>query len=238
MLVGVAVLYYLLDRIDDAKWLDADEKRMLKEKIALDEQSKGHGSLREAFGNPRVWVLCLIYFCLIMGLYGISFWLPSIIAALGVQGTLHVGLIYAIPYALATIGMVLVGRSADARKERRWHIAIPCLLGALGLILSVTFKLNAVLAIASLSLGTVGMMAAIPLFWSCPTAFLGGAAAAGGIALINSMGNLAGFASPYMVGYVKQVTQSTDYGMYVLAGCLVLAAVLVITALPARLVNK
>ncbi|CAB3786103.1 MFS transporter [Pararobbsia alpina] len=238
IIVGLLVLALLDDRIADARWLAPEEKAMLQERIDNDEAEKGHASALQAFGSAKVWLLALIYFCLIMGLYGVSFWLPTIIKGLGVKDTTSVGFLYAIPYVLATIAMILVGRSADAYKERRWHIAVPCVLGAAGLIASVTFGTSPVLAVAALSLGTVGILSAIPLFWSCPTAFLGGAAAAGGIALINSVGNLAGFASPYMVGLIKDWTHSTDVGMYVLAGCLMIAAVLVVAGLPARLVNK
>lgn len=238
VLVGFVVLSYLDDRIEDAKWLQDDEKKVLRANIDKDNSDKSHGSALSAFTNPQVWLLCLVYFCLIMGQYGVSFWLPTIIKGMGVGNSLNVGLIYAIPYLVAAIGMVLIGRSADARRERRWHIAVPCFLGACGLVLSVIFSANPVLAIASLSLATLGIISALPLFWSCPTAVLGGVAAAGGIAFINSVGNLAGFVSPYMVGFVKDATQSTDMGMYVLAGCMMLACVLVLTKFPANMVNK
>lgn len=235
---GFLVLAYLDDRIEDAKWLTNEEKAFLRAKIDEDDAGRQHGSAWSAITNPQVWLLCLVYFCLIMGLYGVSFWLPTIIKAMGVQSATNVGFIYAIPYLAAAIGMVLIGRSADKRRERRWHIVIPCLLGAIGLVLSVYFSHTPALAIASLSIATLGIISALPLFWSCPTALLGGAAAAGGIAFINSMGNLAGFVSPYMVGFIKDATQSTDNGMYVLAGCLLIAGVLVIATFPARLVNK
>jgi D-galactonate transporter len=235
---GFLVLAYLDDRIEDAKWLSNEEKVFLRTKIDEDDAGRQHGSAWSAITNPQVWLLCLVYFCLIMGLYGVSFWLPTIIKAMGVQSATNIGFIYAIPYLAAAIGMVLIGRSADKRRERRWHIVVPCLLGAIGLVLSVYFSHTPALAIASLSIATLGIISALPLFWSCPTALLGGAAAAGGIAFINSMGNLAGFVSPYMVGFIKDATQSTDSGMYVLAGCLLIAGVLVIATFPARLVNK
>ncbi|MBN3858580.1 MFS transporter [Paraburkholderia sp. Ac-20340] len=239
VVIGFLVLALLDDRIADARWLTADEKALLQERISGDSSDTGkHESALHAFRSGRVWLLALIYFCLIMGLYGVSFWLPSIIKSLGIDSSSSVGLIYAIPYATGTVAMILVGRSADARRERRWHIAVPCLLGAAGLIASVVFGSSAVAAIASLCLATMGILSAIPLFWSCPTAFLGGAAAAGGLALINSLGNLAGFVSPYMVGFIKDVTRSTDIGMYALAAFLCAAAILVVTGLPARLVNK
>jgi nitrate/nitrite transporter NarK len=150
---------------------------------------------------------------------------------------LDVGLIAAVPYAFAAAAMVLMGRSADRRNERRWHVAVPGLAGALGLVLSVQFGHSPVAAIAALTLGTMGILSTLPLFWSLPTAFLGGAAAAAGIAMINSLGNLAGYLSPTMVGMIKDATQSTNSGMYMLAACMVLGSLLTLM-LPAKLVNR
>jgi sugar phosphate permease len=238
VVVGLFILVYLNDGIDDARWLSDGEKQLLKANIKRDCATKTDVSLRGAFLNPRVWLFCLIYFCIVMGLYGVSFWLPTIIKATGVKNALDVGLLTAIPYGVATVAMVLFGRSADLRKERRWHIAIPSILGGIGLLLSVIYSGNTVMAMTALSLATLGIITALPLFWSCPTALLTGTAAAGGIALINSVGNLAGFVSPYMMGFIKDLTQSTNTGMYVLAGCMLLVAVLTIAGVPAKLVNK
>jgi nitrate/nitrite transporter NarK len=206
--------------------------------LEADERGVQSHSFGDALGNGKVWILSLAYFGIVMGLYGIGFWLPSLVKATGVKGALHIGLLSAIPYAVATVVMVLVGRSADANGERRWHLAIPCILGGLGLLLSAVYASSTLLALAALTLACAGIMSALPLFWSLPTAFLGGTAAAGGIALINSVGNLAGFVSPYMVGLVKDVTHSTDRAMYALAACMALSAALVIAGIPARLVNR
>jgi cyanate permease len=173
-----------------------------------------------------------------MSLYAVGFWLPSIIKATGVKTALEVGQLTAIPYAAAMIAMVLVSRSSDRHRERRWHVAVPLFLGSVGLVASTLVAGNVPMSLLMLSIATAGIITAFPLFWSFPTAFLGGAAAAAGIALINSIGNLAGFVSPYMVGFIKDATQSTNLAMYVLAGALVVAAILVLTALPARLVNR
>ena len=143
----------------------------------------------------------------------------------------------AVPYAFAAVAMVLIGRSADRLRERRWHVAIPGVVGAVGLLLSTLFGDNTWLSMSALTLATVGILTTLPLFWSLPTAFLGGTAAAAGIALINSVGNLAGFVSPFMVGWLKDLTHSTNSGMYMLTASLVLGAVLTLT-MPARLVNK
>jgi D-galactonate transporter len=236
--LGVAVLVALDDRPGAARWLDEAEKALLAADLARDGERAAEASAVRAMADPRVWLTSLIYFCFIMGLYGVSFWLPTIVTELGVTSPAEVGLLSAIPYGVGAVGMVLTGRSADARRERRWHVAVPALLGALGLVLSVWAGSNAPLAITALSLATYGILTSLPLFWSLPTAFLGGAAAAAGIAFVNSFGNLAGFASPYLVGWTKDLTQSTATGMYVLAGFMVVGAVLVLVGMPARLVNR
>jgi nitrate/nitrite transporter NarK len=133
--------------------------------------------------------------------------------------------------------MVLLGRSADARGERRWHLALPMLFGAAGLVGSALAGSSTAAAVASHTLAAAGVISSAPLFWSLPTAFLGGTAAAAGIAAINSVGNLAGFASPYLIGWLKDTTQSTDVGMYALAAVLVAGAAAVLSV-PARLVNR
>ena len=238
ILIGVVVWFYLDDGIDSAKWLSPSEKRLLTENIERENIGKTTHSFKNALGNGKVWVLSLVYFGVIMGLYGISFWLPTLIKATGVKSPLDVGLLSAIPYAVATVAMILVSQSADQRRERRWHFAVPAVLGGIGLILSAIFAHNTVFAIAALTLACAGIMTSLPLFWSYPTAFLGGSAAAGGIALIGSLGNLAGFVSPYTLGYVKDLTQSTDVGIYVLACSVFISAILAMTTLPAKLVNR
>jgi D-galactonate transporter len=235
--LAVVVVVMLKDRVRDAAWLSEAEKRLVEAQVAAEHQQKPEASLAQMFVNPRVWLAALIYFCFVMGLYGVGFWLPTIIKATGVKDALNIGLLSAIPYAVSVIAMVLVGRSADRRRERRWHIAVPAALACVGLLLSTVYGDNTLLAMSALTLATCGIMAALPLFWSLPTAFLGGTAAAAGIALINSFGNLAGFVSPFLVGWLKDTTQSTNSGMYLLAASLLLGAALTLTV-PARLVNK
>lgn len=237
VLVGLWVLAFLDDRISHAKWLTAEEKAVLERNVAAEAVHKEDLPVRRIFATPRVWMMSAIYFSFVMGLYGISFWLPTIIRQTGVKGALDIGLLTAIPYGFAVLGMVLVARSADRTGERRWHIAIPALVGAIGLVLSVLWHDRTVLAMVGLTLATIGIMTTLPLFWSLPTAFLAGTGAAAGIAMINSLGNLAGFISPYAVGWLKDLTQSTDSGMYLLAGCLVAGAVLTLLV-PARLVSR
>ena len=237
LLLGVVLIFYLQDRIRGAAWLSEAEKQLLESQIQAESSQKAEASLGQMFANPRVWLMALIYFCFVMGLYGVSFWLPTIIKATGVTDTFNIGLLTAIPYASAAIAMILIGHSADRRRERRWHVAIPALLGSIGLVLSTVYDHNTLLAMSALTLATIGIITVLPLFWSLPTAFLGGAAAAAGIALINSLGNLAGFVSPYLVGWLKDQTQSTNSGMFVLAASLVLGALLTLSV-PKHLVNK
>ena len=175
-----------------------------------------------------------IYFCFIMGLYGISFWLPQLVKTAGVKDVLDVGLLTMIPYGLAAVAMVLASRSSDRSGERRWHTAGAGFIGGIGLILSGIFGGDLALAMAALSLATMGILTSLPLFWTLPTSMLRGSAAAAGIALINAVGNLAGFVSPFMVGSVKDATGSTTAGLYVLAGSLFLGGILVLLATRGR----
>jgi nitrate/nitrite transporter NarK len=197
-----------------------------------------HPSLRSMFADPKVWVMALIYFCCVMGQYGLTFWMPTLIKTAGIKGVLNIGLFTAIPYAAAVVTMLLLGRSSDKRGERRWHLVIPMLLGAVGLVGSaLAGTTNTGIAIFCLSIAAAGVLSSAPLFWSLPTAFLSGVAAAAGIAAINSVGNLAGFAAPFLIGAIKDATQSTNIGLYLLAGVLVAGAIVVLNV-PARLVNR
>ena len=237
IITGIIVLFYLNDKISDAKWLSPAEKSLLEKNVAAGEKDLESHSVFGAFKNTKVWVLCACYFGIIMGLYGISFWLPTLIKASGVTDALDIGLLTMIPYGVAAMAMVLMGRNSDRMFERRWHVAIPAVIGAIGLIVSTLYPQNTALIVLALTVATGGIFSALSQFWSIPPAFLGGAAAAAGIALINSVGNLAGFVSTYIVGWIKDLTQSTDIGLYVIATSLVIAAAIVLT-MPKKLVNK
>jgi D-galactonate transporter len=237
IVLGVVVLFFLDNGIAQAKWLSEAEKKLLQDRIASESQSKTHVSALQAVGSPRVWLLALVYFSVVMGLYGLGFWLPLLFKTTGVSDPLTIGWLVAIPYGVSIVAMILVGRHSDAKRERRWHVAIPALLGALGLLLSTLWTDSTLGAVLTLTLATCGIMTVLPLFWSLPTAFLTGTAAAAGIALINALGNLAGFFGPSIVGWVKQATHSTNGGILVLAGFMVLCAVLVMR-LPAREMNR
>ena len=238
LLVGIAVLLYLDDNIRAAKWLTEVQKRELEREIAIDQEgSQTYPSTLALFRDARIWHMSLIYFCFVMGQYALTFWMPTLIKTTGVVGNLNIGLFSAIPFGCAIVAMNLFGRSADAKRERRWHLIIPALMGAVGFIVAASFVDNTAVAVAALSVAAAGVLTCAPLFWSLPTSFLSGAAAAVGIATINSVGNLAGFVSPYLVGYLKDLTHSTQSGMYVLAAMLVIGAIAVLRT-PAQLVNR
>ena len=230
ILVGICVFFYLDDSIAKATWLTDAEKQLLIANISRDEGSRADHSLKQVFSNGRVWLMASIYFCFIMGLYGISFWLPQLIKTAGVKDVLNVGLLTMVPYGLAAVAMVLASRSSDRSGERRFHTAGAGFVGGVGLVLSGLFGGDVTWAMAALSLATMGILTGLPLFWTLPTSMLRGTAAAAGIALINSVGNLAGFVSPFMVGSIKDATGSTTAGLYVLAASLFLGGILVLLA--------
>jgi len=237
IVVGILVFIVLDDRISKAKWLTQEERELLERNIAAEDATKEDHAIGKVMLSPRVLMMSLIYFSFVMGLYGVSFWLPTIIKSTGVTDAFMIGLLSAIPFAAAVIAMVFVARSADRMRERRWHVAVPGFVGALGLVLSVVWAHDTMLAMTGLTLATMGILTTLPLFWSLPTSFLAGTGAAAGIALINSIGNLAGFLSPYAVGWLKQATSTNAAGMYMLAAFMVLGGVLAVSV-PSRLVNR
>ncbi len=228
LVLGVLAWFWLEDRVKNAQWLTPEERDLIARDIAAEEATKVDGSLARVLADGKVWLLALVYFAIVSGLYGVTFWLPTIIKGLGVADPLQVGLIGAVPWAFGIAAMFFVARSADARQEYRWHTAASCVAAALGLVISVAFHADVMLAMAGLTIGAMGIMCALPIFWSNPTALLGGTAAAMGIAFINSVGNLAGFAIPWLMGVIKDATHSTDLGLHMLAGFLVLGAVAVL----------
>ena len=229
LLLGVVVLLYLDDKISDAKWLSRDQKRLLEHNIEVDGAHIESYSALGAFRNPKVWVLCAAYFGFVMGLYGVGFWLPSLIKASGITNAGTIGWLVAIPYAAAVVCMLLISRNSDRTGERRWHIAIPAVVGGVALIASTLVPQTPFWAIVTLTIATMGIITGLAQFWCLPPAFLRGAAAAAGIALINSVGNLAGFVSPFIVGWIKDLTNSTNIGLFVIAGCLMVGGAIILS---------
>jgi len=147
-------------------------------------------------------------------------------------------LLTAVPYTFALIAMILVGRHSDKTRERRWHVVGPCIVAALGFVLCAQAGGSIAIAMVGLTLATVGVVTAVPMFWALPTSFLGGGAAAAGIALVNCTGNLGGFFSPAIMGMLKGYSGTLNSGLFLVAGCMMASCALVLTLVPAELVNR
>ena len=199
-MLGILAVLLLSDGYQKAAWLSPAERQVIEADLKADAAGKpttqGDGVLA-VLTNPLVWTFGFVYFCIQSGVYAINFWLPSIIKNLGFDNPLLIGWLSAIPYLLAGVFMIVVGRSADLRNERRWHLVVPMLMGALGLLIAVNFAQSPTIAILGLSIATMGALTGLPMFWPMPTALLSASAAVAGLAIINSVGQMAGFLSPY-----------------------------------------
>ncbi|PRA45340.1 MULTISPECIES: MFS transporter [Pseudomonas] len=227
--LAAAVFFLLRDRIADAHWLTPEERQGMQAAIDREAATKQSHHLRDGLLNPQIWLLGAVYFCLVLGQYVISFWLPTIIRNSGVQQPWAIGVLSALPYAAAAVSMVLVSRSSDRRGEYRWHLAICATIGALGVAFGTLFGDNLVLGMLGLIVGTAAMISSLPVFWGLPAAVVSGAAAAAGVALINTLGNVAGFFSTIVVGWLTQMTGNTQAAMYVMAAILLVGGGLGLT---------
>ena len=233
VILGFVTYYYLTDKPIQAQWLNPAEREWLQAQLdqeAAEVEAVRKYSLLEALVNPRVLVLAFVYLVMQIGIYGVNMWLPQIMKSFGNMSNLRIGLVAAIPFTAAAIGMLLWGNSSDRNLERKWHLTVALIFGAVGLLGSSYFNNDAVMTIILLSLSSIGLYAAMPVFWTVPPMFLTGTAAAGGIALINSIGNLGGFCGPFAVGWIKDATGNFIYGLIflglcVFAGCFVAYAV-------------
>jgi MFS family permease len=237
ILVGVLLYLVLEDKVAQARWLTPEEKALITADLDRERQAKAPLSLGGAIINPYLLLMTAIFFICNLCLYGLNFWLPTLIVNMGVHDPFTVGLMSALPSLCAIVSMVLVSRSSDFRRERRWHLAGLYLVGAAGLVGSVAWQHDPVLGLAALCVATAGILAIPALFWNLPTALLSGIAAAGGLAVINSFANLSGFFGPAIVGWTAHVTGGTGTSILFLAATLVVGAGMVFVV-PARLVNR
>jgi D-galactonate transporter len=234
VVLGLVVLWLVADRIEDARWLSADEKRLLADRLAADPQPQGGASLRNILREPATLVLSAIYLCLVMALTGLLFWMPQLIRNAGIDNTLQIGLITMVPYIVAVVGNLLVGRSSDMHGERRWHMALCAFTTAVGYLVCALFSGDILWLVVGMSLIMTGIIAWMPIFWTIPPRYLSGLAAAAGIALINSLGQLGGIVGPYMIGKVRDLSGSATPALFLLAGIGLLATVLIVWGVPAR----
>ena len=226
--LGVVVLCALPNGPGDVDWLTGDEKRWLVGRLdreAAEMGADGRSRLAAAFTSPRVWLLCLLYFLLNVAGYGYEMWLPSIIKAFSGQSDFLVGLIAAVPYLAAAVAMLWTGRHSDRTGERRGHLAVAAFSSALGFVIAGRLQ-NPWLAMGALTLAFIGLKSTLGPFWAVGTSVLSGTAAAGGIAFINSVGNLGGFVGPTLVGVIRDRTGSSAAALQVLGGALLLMGLL------------
>jgi D-galactonate transporter len=238
MILGVVVLFCLDDRVVNAKWLSQEEKAIIVAEISEEAGAKTHHTILSVFTSPRVWLMGTIWFGIEMGSYAIGFWQPTIIRQTGVKDAFDIGLLTMVPYTLALISMILVGRHSDKVRERRWHVVVPSIMAALGLAMCTQAGSSTTVAMIGLTMAVVGVITALPMFWALPTSFLAGNAAAAGIALVNCTGNLGGFFSPTMIGFLKTRTGTLNSGLFLVSGCMLASAILIIALVPAKLVNR
>lgn len=230
IVMAPVVLNSLTERPADAAWLTPAERDWLTEEMAREHAhtTQAHLTLREAARSGRLWALSVLYFCIVMAFYGISFWLPQIVQSTSGLGSATVVLLSAVPYIAATIGLVAIGARSDRTGERRWHVAVPCLIGAAGFALTVMAPQTLAISLAMLSIAAFGIWGALGPFWTLPTEFLRGPAAAGGIAIVNSVGNVGGFAGPFVIGWIHEFTGGFSAGLLTLAGVLLIGAAIAV----------
>lgn len=234
--LGLLVFVRLDDRIADAHWLTPDERTRLSLRIAEQGGAAGaHGSLLDALKTPGFLMLGLIYFLIQVASYGLNFWAPHLIRASGSTDPTAIGLLTAVPYLCGAIAMVVVGRLSDRSGERRRFVIALLLLAAIGFFAAGLFDHHTDLLVLALAVMGAGVIASIPAFWALPPKLVSGAAAAGGIALINTLGQLGGIVSPVMVGRIKDLSGSTTPALYVIGALALLCAALLAFALPESL---
>jgi ACS family tartrate transporter-like MFS transporter len=232
VVLGVLALKVFTNKPEQAAWLPERQRRWLVDAMARERTARGHaghGSLAAGVMSGRVWLLSSIYFLNALVTYGVFLWLPKILEDASGQQGFRLGVLSAIPFLAALVAMVAVGRHSDSTGERRWHVAACAITAAAGLMLAAAFTHSVPLLVLSFTLSQAGQRSVLGVFWSIPPLFLAGTAAAAGIALINAIGNLGGFFGPAIVGWLHESSAGYESGLLVLAGALVLEAILVVS---------
>ncbi|GAB3629774.1 MFS transporter permease [Pandoraea terrae] len=227
--LGFFVLWWLPNNIERTSWLDIGEKRILRANLDRDAAGEKLSSLPHVFIDRRLWTLGLIDVCVMIGVYATGFWLPSILHDTGVHDPLEIGLWMVIPNAAAVIGMLLCGLSSDRARERRWHMAVPCLVAGCGLFLAAVAPHTTGMTVLLFTLINAGAAATIPVLWTLPPTFLTGTGAAGGIAMITSLANLGGFIGTYLLGWLKDEFHSQSVGLCGFGLCMLLGCALALS---------
>jgi len=234
--LGVLVFLLLNDKPEDANWLTPTEKTLVRHSLAHDVkvvEGESGATLGQMFRDPKVYVLALVYFLLLGATYTMVFWVPTLIQGWGVKDVLLVGIYAAIPNACGVVGMILLGRSSDRHHERRWHFAASVAIAAIGLWVTTLMQGHLVGSLVALSFAVVGIAAATPIFFTVTSEYLSAAAAAGGIALISSLGNLGPSVSPYINGLITARTGNTTYSMYLVVALYLVSGILLLLTIRA-----
>ena len=240
VLLGIGAFMWLSNGPSEAPWLSADEKLRLAQLLTDDQAANGadeHSTFRAAMRDGRVWLIGFMSFLIILGIYALSFWQPTILRSMGLS-VLQIGFYAVIPAVAGIAANIVVGRHSDRHNERRWHFTLSATAGAAGLALTTLFMDNAFVAVLCLAIASMGVSAAFTVLWSIPGIFMSKNAAAAGIALISTIGGSAGLVAPMMVGTLKTMTGGFTASLYVLSGALVLSALLMMLAMPANALGR
>lgn len=231
VLFGIILLYWLADWPKDAKWLTREEKELLtrqyEEEVAKKNSAKKY-TVWQAFRDKEVLKLCLIYFMWITGFWGFNFWMPTVLKSVSGWSNAAIGWVIVIPMAITLIAFILVGNSSSRTGEKRWHVAIPMFIGAFGMGMG-PFVTDPFMSLVLVCVSCIGVYVGMGVWWSYPTTFLSGPAAAGAVGLINSVGNTGGWVGPYLTGFIKDLTGSFQWAYVYLAFSLAVAGLLILT---------
>jgi ACS family tartrate transporter-like MFS transporter len=238
VLLGAMVPFILPDRPRQARWLTPEESAALEETLENERKQiapKQHMSLVQGLSNPAVLLLALAYFGTTACNYGVETFLPTILKDWYKLSPSQAALLTILPSIVVVIGQLAVGWSSDRMRERRWHAALPVLVGVSAFLMAPWTQGHFILTMACFMMAAGGMKSYMPAFWTLPSLFLTSSAAAGSIGLINSLGNLGGFFGPYALGYIKEATQSFDIGLYILAFLGTMSATIILSLRVARM---
>jgi MFS family permease len=235
VIAGIVTWFYLTDRPEQARWLTPQERQLVRDDLERDHRAMGprEHSLLKSLADRKIWILILIYFCIVAANSSLTFYGPTLVKEAGFTNPVAVGWIMAAAYLCGAAGMIFNGFHSDRQRESRLHCGLAAALGAGSLVvIALMLGQSAAAVLIALALAIVGTMSAIPVFWQMPDRFLSGSAAAGGVALINSIANLAGFGAPWMLGIIKTSTGSLSSGLYVVAAVEACATLLILALIP------
>lgn len=243
ILVGVVCFFYLSDKPERAGWLSASEQQLHEQIMRKDRESLGqeggHGreAILSALVDPRVYLLALLAFSAYCGSYAFNFWLPTMIQQMGIKDVAQIALYGVIPFSMAALGMLLVGRSSDLRRERRWHYALSMLFAAAMLALASQWQGSLWTSLLLLGLAGFGFSGGVTVAWSLPATYLKGRAAPAGIAMVSSLATLSGFAAPWLIGYTRDLTGSSSAGLISISAVMLLSALAMLFLVPQSAVH-